>query len=311
MSSRKYTVCGIRKMSAASINFGGFKMKRFISLILVAIMCVGCVAVSASCTSDDGNTLVMATNAAFPPYEYVENGNYAGIDVEIAQAIAEKLGMTLKIADVDFGAIIGGVESGKYDIGMAGITVTDERKEQVSFSNTYATGIQVMIVKTDSDITGLNDLFNFDDDGNPVSLKNTNIKIGVQQDTTGDAYCSDAIAKWGFNDCNSDGEILINRVTRYKTGADAVEALKTGKVDMVIIDNEPAKSYVEANEGKIKIIESEEYAVEDYAIAVNKNDTALLQDINEALNELKADGTIDRIISKYINAGDTSNDDAA
>lgn len=276
-------------------------MKKITAIILLLAVCIGCTALLPACGSED--ELIMATNAAFPPYEFVDGGEYAGIDVEIAQAIANKLGKKLKIEDVDFGAVIAGVQSKKYDFGMAGITVTDERKEKVDFSESYATGIQVIIVKEGSSITGLDSIFNFDDNGDPVSLKNENIKVGVQQDTTGDTYCSDDISNWGFNNCDDDGKILNpDRVVRYKTGADAIEGLKTGKVDLVIIDNEPAKSYVEANPGKIFILENEEYTNEDYAICVNKENTQLLEDINKALKELKADGTIDTIINKYIKA---------
>ena len=278
-------------------------MKKIISLVVViAILMTSIVALSA-CGKEE-NVLVMATNAAFPPYEYVEGNEFVGIDVEIAQAIADKLGMTLKIEDVDFGAIIGGVVEGKYDFGMAGMTVTEERKQSVNFSDTYATGIQVIIVNEGSSIQSLDDIFEFDADNNPVALKNTNFKVGVQQDTTGDIYCSDAIAKWGFNDVDDNGEITTDRVVRYKTGADAVEALKTNKVDMVIIDNEPAKSFVAANAGKIHILEGEnEYAIEDYAICIAKENTELLEKINAALKELKEDGTIDAIVAKYINDG--------
>ena len=210
--------------------------------------------------------------------------------------------MKLEIADVDFGAVLTGVEQGKYDFGMAGITVTDERKEKMDFSNTYATGIQVIIVKDGSTIESLDDLFVFDDNGDPVALQNTDIKVGVQQDTTGDIYSSCAVDGWGFNDLNEDESIKVDRVVRYKTGAEAVAALKSGKVDCVIIDNEPAKSFVEANEGIHILAGDNEYAIEDYAICVKKGDTELLEKINKALDELKADGTIAAIINKYIPA---------
>ncbi len=289
-------------------------MKKFLSIALALCMMLPAVAMFAACGDADANkndetnaesgdasekVLVMATNAAFPPYEYVESDKIIGIDAEIAAEIAKKLGMTLKIEDVEFGAALMGVAQGKYDMGMAGITVTDERKESMDFSETYATGIQVMIVKDDSTITGLNDVFNYGEDGNPVSLKNPDIKIGVQENTTGDIYSSSAISGWGFNDLNEDESIKTDRVSRFKTGAEAVAALKTGKVDMVIIDNEPAKSFVAANEG-IHIIEGENYTEEQYAICVKKGNTELLTKINTALSELKADGTIDRIINKYI-----------
>lgn len=274
-------------------------MKKVLSLAIVAVMLFTlCVSV-ASCNKDD-NVLVMATNAAFPPYEYVEGGKFVGIDVEIATAIAEKLGMELQIEDVEFGSIIGGVVEGKYDMGMAGMTVTDERLKSVNFSETYATGVQVIIVKDGSSIASLDDIFEFNADGDPVALKNPDLKVAVQQDTTGDIYSSSDISGWGFCDVEEDGTVTTDRVVRYKTGAEAIEALKTDKVDMVIIDNEPAKSYVAANEG-IHILEGDnEYAIEDYAICIAKENTELLEKINNALKELKADGTIDRIVAKYI-----------
>ena len=275
-------------------------MKKLIAVIMALCMLVSAVCLFASCDKKEENTLVMATNAAFPPYEYKDGDKIVGIDAEIAAAIADKLGMTLEIVDVDFGAVLTGVAEGKYDMGMAGITVTDKRKESMDFSNTYATGIQVIIVNDGSSIATLDDLWNFDENGDPVSLKNPDIKIGVQQDTTGDIYSSSAISGWGFNDLNEDESIKTDRVVRYKTGADAISALKAGKVHCVIIDNEPAKSFVAANDG-IHILEGDnEYAVEDYAICVDKGNTELLEKINKALAELKADGTIDRIINKYI-----------
>ena len=277
-------------------------MKKIISIALALVMIVLGMSVFSSCSKQD-NVLVMATNAAFPPYEYVEGNEFVGIDVEIAKAIAEKLGMELQIEDVEFGSIIGGVAEGKYDMGMAGLTVTEERKQSVNFSETYATGIQVIIVKDGSSISSLDDIFVFDDEGNPTALKNTNVKVGVQQDTTGDIYSSDDISNWGLNNVAEDGTITTDRVVRYKTGAEAVEALKTNKVDMVIIDNEPAKSFVEANEG-IHILEGDnEYAIEDYAICVSKDNEELLEKINQALKELKEDGTIDAIVNRYINSG--------
>ncbi len=253
-------------------------MKKFISLLLLATMIISSCLTFASCKKDE-KVLIMATNAAFPPYEYKEGNGYAGIDVEIAEKIAEKLGMTLKIEDVEFGAIIGGVQSGKYDMGVAGMTITDERLQSVNFTKSYATGIQVVIVKEGSDITSIDD----------IATKGA--KIGVQQDTTGDIYASSSIEDGGFGE---------DKVTRYKTGAYAVEALKTDKVDCVIIDNEPAKSFIKANTGLV-ILETE-YTTEDYAICIKKENTELLNKINTALDELIADGTVAAIIAKYIPA---------
>ena len=225
--------------------------------LLLAMMMIGAAA---------AETLTMGTNASFPPYEYYEDGKVVGIDAEIAAAIAEKLGMELEIVDMDFKAIIPAVTEGKIDFGMAGMTVTEERLQSVNFSDTYAIGIQAIIVKEDSEITSW--------------------KIGVQDSTTGDIYCTEDFGE--------------DRVSKYAVGADAVEALKTGKVDCVIIDNEPAKAYVAANEG-LKVLDSA-YTEEEYAICVNLENTELLDKINAALQELIEDGTVANIIAKYISA---------
>ena len=264
-------------------------MKKIIALVLACLLIVTCFA---GCGKKDDNKLVMATNAAFPPYEYkADDGSFAGIDVEIAGLIAKELGLELEIVDIDFGAIVAGVETGKYDMGMAGLTVTEERKESVNFTTSYAKGIQSVIVKADSAYASFEDFYTgFDADGDPAGVKE-GIKIGVQQDTTGDIYSSDVPKNWGFGEGN---------VERYKTGADAVEALKSGKVTAVIIDNEPAKSFVNANEG-LKILDGS-YAEEDYAIAINKEDTELLNKINEALKKLTDNGEIAKIVNKYIPA---------
>ncbi len=254
-------------------------MKNLKKIVLLALTVIFAVTCLASCAGSS-DKLVMATNAAFPPYEFKDdNDAFAGIDVELAQKIAEKMGKELEIMDVDFGAIIGGVETGKYDIGVAGMTVTDERLQSVNFSDTYAKGVQVIIVKEGSDIKTVDD------------LSTSTAKIGVQQDTTGHIYASDTVENGGYGE---------DRVISYKTGADAVQALISDKVGCVIIDNEPAKSFVEANEG-LKILETT-YVEEDYAIAINKEDTELLEEVNKILGELKADGTLDQIINKYIPA---------
>jgi len=224
--------------------------------------------------------LTMATNAAFAPYEFYSDGKIVGIDAEIAAAIAGKLGMELSIEDIEFDSVIPSIETGKYDIAMAGLTVTDERKEQVNFTASYATGVQVIIVPEGSQITSADDLFE-------EGVFHT---IGVQLATTGDLYST-----WDLED---EG---LATVERYNTGSDAVMALNTGKVDCVIIDNEPAKVYVSQNPG-LKILDTE-YAVEDYAIAVNKNKPELLEKIDKALQELIADGTVQSIIDKYITVG--------
>ena len=260
------------------------KLTKILAVVLVAAMAVlgftACVAGGDGSASDANleNKLVMATNAEFPPYEYYDGDVVVGIDAEIAAAIAEKLGMELEIVDTAFDSIIPAVVAGKYDIGMAGMTVTDERLEEVNFSESYATGVQVVIVKEDSEITSVDDLFG-----------DKNYTIGVQTGTTGDLYST-----WDIED---EG---LGSVSRFNKGADAVEALKIGKVDCVIIDNEPAKAFVADSEG-LKILDSA-YAEEQYAIAVSKDAPELLEKINAALKELTEDGTVQTIVDKYISA---------
>jgi polar amino acid transport system substrate-binding protein len=251
-------------------------MKKILCLCFAALMLMS---IFAGCAPQEENTLVMATNAAFPPYEYKEGDSFKGIDVEIAQAIATKLGMKLVIENVEFGTIVAGVETKKFDIGVAGMTVTDERKKQVNFSDTYATGVQVVIVKDGGKVASLDDLAGAD------------IMIGVQQDTTGHIYAGDSVDNGGYGE---------DHVTPFLNGADAVNALINGQVDAVIIDQEPAKAFVAANEGKGLTILDAEWAVEDYAIAINKENTELLENINKALAEMKADGTLQAIIDTYI-----------
>jgi len=259
-------------------------MKKIISLLAVIALVVGVVAL-AGCGDKKAETtekekLVMATNASFPPYEFKDGDNFAGIDVEIAGLIAEKLGMELEIQDVEFGSIIGGVQTGKFDMGMAGMTVTEERMKSVNFTESYATGIQSVIVKEGSAIKAVEDLKG---DGS--------MKIGVQQDTTGDIYASSSVEEGGYGSEN---------IVRFKTGNDAVQALVAGKVDAVIIDNEPAKSYVAANTGLV--ILDGAYTEEQYAICIAKDNEELLNKVNGALKELIADGSVQKVIDKYIAA---------
>lgn len=260
-------------------------MKKIISLVMVLVMATAVFSACGSKSSDsksDGDgkqVLSMATNAEFPPYEYVEGEDVVGIDVDIAQAIADKLGMELKVDNMNFDSIIPAITSGKDAIGVAGMTVTDERKKNVDFTDSYATGVQVVIVREDSKITDVKDL----------TTKGANNTIGVQLGTTGDIYCTSDIQDKGFG-----------KVQQFNKGADAVQALVSGKIDCVVIDNQPAKEFVKANKG-LKILDTE-YVTEDYAIAVAKDNTELKDKINGALNELKADGTIKKILDKYIKA---------
>ena len=225
---------------------------------------------SETAENTEGGVLRMATNATFPPYEYYEGDEIVGIDPEIAAAIAGKLGMTLEINDMDFDPAIAAAQTGQADIVMEGLTVTDDRKEKINFTDSYATGVQVVIVPEDSDIQSVDDL-----EGK---------LIGVQQGTTGDLYCSDDYGE--------------ENVQKFTSGPVAVEALKNGQIDCVVIDNEPAKSYVSQNEG-LKILDTE-YITEEYAIGISKDNPELLEQINAALQELKDDGTIQSIIDKYI-----------
>lgn len=223
-------------------------------------------------TVEDGK-LHMATNAAFPPYEMVaDDGTFEGIDVDIAGKIAEKLGLELVVDDMDFGSIITSVQTGKEDIALAGLTVTDERKQNVDFTDSYATGVQVVIVPEDSDIKTIDDL--------------QGKLIGCQESTTGYTYCTDDYGE--------------DMVTAFPSGANAVQALLTGKIDAVVIDKQPAEAYVAQNEG-LKILDTE-YVAENYAIGVSKDNTALRDAVNNALKELIDDGTVQAILDQYIKA---------
>ena len=220
-----------------------------------------------------GGKLVMATNAEFPPYEYHDGDAIVGIDAEIAKAIADELGMELEIEDIAFDSIIPEIVSGKADMGLAGMTVTEDRMQSVDFSDTYAKASQKIIVTEDSEIASPDDL--------------KGVIVGVQLGTTGDIYVSDLEA---------DG----TTVERYSKGFEAVQALSQGKIDAVVIDGEPAKTFVAETEG-LKILE-ESFTDEEYAIAVKKGNTELLEKINGALKTLKDNGTLDEIVAKYIKA---------
>lgn len=251
------------------------KIAAFILSAAIVVALAGCGAKkdSGKSSSDKTETLVMGTNATFPPYEYVDDNNkIVGIDAEIAQAIADKLGMKLEIKDMEFDSLIPAVKSDSIDVVLAGMTVTDERKQSVDFSDSYSTGVQVIIVKEGSDIKSADDL--------------KGKKIGVQSGTTGDSYCTKDFGQ--------------ENVKQFSNGSLAVAALANGQVDCVVIDNEPAKNYVAANTG-LKILDTE-YVTEEYAIAVSKDNPNLLKKINTALKELKEAGKIDEIVGKYIKA---------
>ena len=257
-------------------------MKKVLALILAAVLAMG---MFAGCSGNDSGLktvesgkLIMSTNATFPPYESLDDsGNIVGIDVDIAQAIADKLNLELVVDNMGFNAALEAVQKGKCDMVMAGVTVTDERKAVMDFSDSYATGVQVVIVPENSDIKTPDDL--------------TGKKIGTQMGTTGYIYCSDTPENGGYGEENVIG---------YDSGVTAVQALLNGQIDAVVIDGEPAKNYVASNPG-LKILDTE-WLTEDYAIGIAKNNTALAEAINNALAELTKDGTVQNIIDKYIKA---------
>jgi len=239
----------------------------------------------AALSTIEAGKLIMSTNASFPPYEMTDDsGKVVGIDPEIAAAIAEKLGLELVIDDIDFDAALLAVQQGKSDVVLAGLSYREDRDLVMDFTDSYATGYQVIIVREgDKTIAGTNDdLQLVDADGNVLE----DIQIGVQRGTTGEIYCQDAHG--------------AEHVTSLDNGSVAVQALLNGQVDCVVIDKGPAQEYVKANQG-LEILEAE-YVVEDYCAAVNEGNTQLLTAINDALNELIADGTVQQIIDKYISA---------
>ena len=241
-------------------------MKKFLCLAAGLLM----IASLAACTSKK-DELVMATNAEFPPYEYHQGDKIVGIDVEICQAIADEMGRELVIEDMAFDSVITSVYTGKADLGAAGLTITEDRLKNINFSDPYATAAQVIIIKEDSDIASPDDL--------------VGKTIGVQLGTTGDIYAED---------------IEDATLERYNKGFEAVQALLQGKIDAVIIDNEPAKVYVSQNDG-LKIVD-EAFTYEEYAIAIAKDNDKLLNDVNAAIKKLKDSGKLDEIVAKYISA---------
>ena len=257
-------------------------MKKLFAIALTALLLVGMLAGCAASEDNALNTvepgkLIMSTNAAFPPYEMVaDDGSFEGIDVEIAAAIADKLGLELVVDDMDFNAALLAVQEGKSDIVMAGVSVTEDRLLVMNFSDSYATGVQVVIVKEGSDVT-------MDNLGEKM--------IGTQEATTGYLYASDTPENGGYGE---------DHVTAFPNGASAVQALLNGQVDCVIIDSAPAQEYVKANPG-LTILEGN-WVEEQYAIGLNKNNPELQEAVNNALAELIADGTVQSIIDKYISA---------
>ena len=229
--------------------------------------------VAAELTTVESGKLTMATNATFPPYEMTTDaGTIEGIDIDTAQAIADKLGLELQVDNMEFDSSLLSVQQGKADIVMAGVTVTPERQNVMDFSDSYATGIQSVIVTNDSEIATLEDL--------------SGHLIGTQRGTTGYLYCTDDFGE--------------DSVIAYDSGLTAVQALNKGQVDCVVIVDAPAQAYVAANPG-LKVLDTS-YAVEEYAIGIAKGNTALLDAVNAALAELAEEGTLQAIVDKYITA---------
>ncbi len=261
-------------------------MKKILTALLALLALVMALSLSA-CGGGSGDLTVekgklhMSTNAEFPPYEMVKgDGGFEGIDVEVADLIAEKLGLELVVDDMGFTAALEAVQNGRSDIAMAGITVNEDRLANMDFTDSYATGVQVVIIKADSPaVQSIDDLAS-------AAL------IGTQEGTTGYIYCSYPPEEGGYGE---------DHVVAYETGAVAVQALLAGQVDCVVIDNQPAQEYVKANPG-LEILDTE-FAVEDYAIAVKKGNTQLLEQVNKALGELIADGSVQKVVDKYITVG--------
>ena len=263
------------------------KTNKIIALALCMVLSIGCLAAcggsqsapaaaapAAAPAEEAAPVLKVATNVAFPPYEYYDNEQAVGIDVDIIQAICDKLGYKMELNDMEFGSIITAVASGKVDVGFGAITITEERAKSVHFTTSYSTGIQSIIVKEDSPIASVDD------------LHGDKIKIGVQQDTTGDIYAT--------------GDFGEDHIARFNKGADAVQALITGKCNAVIIDNSPAETFVAQNQG-LKILPTV-YAEEAYGFELSYDNEELYNAVNGALEELLADGTVQAIVDKYISA---------
>ena len=240
-------------------------MKNILRLSLLFI----CLIVMVGCGKKDDNKLVMVTEAGFAPYEYYENGEIVGVDVDIAREIAKELGKELVIKDIAFDSIINEVRTGKADIGAAGISYSDERAKKVDFSINYSVSKQVVIVKNDSFINSIKDI--------------NDKKIAVQLGSVADTYVTE-------NYKNAE-------IVRQKKYLAAIEYLKVGKVDLVVMDELPAKEIIEKNSG-IKILDGE-LTSDSYGMIVKKGNTELLETVNKVLNRLSSDGSIDNFIIKH------------
>lgn len=237
-------------------------MKRFGLILFIMILMCGC-------SKKDENQLVMVTEAGFAPYEYYENGEVVGVDVDIAREIAKYLGKTLVVKDIAFDSIINEVKTGKADFGAAGISYSDDRAKNVDFSINYAVSKQVVIVNNNSSITNVNGI--------------SNKKIAVQLGSIADTFVTEK-----YKSAN---------VVRQKKYLAAIEDLKTGKVDCVVMDELPAKEIVSKNEG-IKILDGS-LTNDSYGMIVKKGNKELLDAINTVLQNLKDESKIDEFIIKH------------
>lgn len=273
ISRRSFMAAAAVSVAALAMTACGGSASSAASSVASSAASSEAVSSAAELTTVEAGKLTMATNATFPPYEMTTDaGTIEGIDVETAQAIADKLGLELQVDDMEFDSALLSVQQGKADIVMAGVTVTPERENVMSFSDSYATGIQSIIVTNDSEIASVEDL--------------SGHLIGTQRGTTGYLFCTDEFGE--------------DSVTAYDSGLTAVQALNNGQVDCVVIDDAPAQAYVSANPG-LKVLDTS-YAVEEYAIGMAKGNTALLDAVNAALAELAEDGTLQAIVDKYITA---------
>lgn len=241
------------------------KKMKILALALVMVLAVASLA---GCGSNGSSKLTMATNAEFPPFEYLDGEEMVGADIDLANAIAEKLGKEIEITNIDFDAALTGAATGKYDVAIAGITANDERRKNMNFSDDYYTASQAIIVTKDSEIKAAADL--------------TGKTIACQEGTTGEQYLMDE----------------NYAIQSFKTGAEAVSALTAGKVDAVVIDNAVANALSAKQNGETVVLD-EALTKEAYAIALKKGNDELTAEINKALSELKADGTLAKIFEKY------------
>lgn len=240
-------------------------MKRILGIFLAAVL------VFSGCTAEKKESIQVGLSADFPPYEFYEDGKIVGIDPEIIQALAEEMGTQVEIQDMKFASVLAGLENGKIDVGISGITASDERKKSMDFTDSYAKSVQKVLVAKGGSVNAVEDL--------------TGKKIGVQLGTTGAILAMDEF-----------GEENVSQFDKY---GDAVLSLTSGKIDAIILDAQPAEKYAEGSEGKLEVLETP-YVEEEYAIAVAKDNKELVDALNKALATLKEKGTIDEILNKYI-----------